>query len=98
MEADGALTATQAKTVLAELIAEGGDPAEIAARHGFQAMDTSELDALLDSLIEAHPDDWAKFCAGEQKVMGFFVGQVMKATRGQADGKVVTALLMGRRP
>ena len=97
MEADGALTATQAKTVLAELIAEGGDPAEIAARHGFQAMDTSELDVLLDSLIEAHPDDWAKFCAGEQKVMGFFVGQVMKATRGQADGKVVTALLMGRR-
>lgn len=99
MEVDGALTATQAKTVLAELVERGGaaDPALIAAELGFEAMDTGELESLVDGLIAAHPDDWAKFCAGEHKVMGFFVGQAMKATQGKADGKAVTALLQARR-
>ena len=51
-------------------------------------MESCELERIVDGLIAANPDDWAKFCAGENKVMGFFVGQVMKATGGKADGKV----------
>ncbi|MEZ5380425.1 MAG: Asp-tRNA(Asn)/Glu-tRNA(Gln) amidotransferase subunit GatB [Microthrixaceae bacterium] len=97
MEVDGTLSATQAKTVLATLVAQGGDPADIAAAAGFEAMDTSELEGIVDGLIADHPEEWARFCDGDGKVTGFFVGQVMRATKGQADGKVVTQLLNARK-
>jgi aspartyl-tRNA(Asn)/glutamyl-tRNA(Gln) amidotransferase subunit B len=97
MEVDGKLSSTQTKTVLADLVADGGDPEQIAASHGFEAMDTSELEGLVDGLIQAHPAEWQRFCEGDGKVTGFFVGQVMKATQGKADGKVVTALLNSRK-
>jgi aspartyl-tRNA(Asn)/glutamyl-tRNA(Gln) amidotransferase subunit B len=98
MEVRGELTSTQAKAVLSELIdSAGGDPVAIAAAMGFEAMDTSELDALVDAAIAAQPDAWEKFCAGEGKAMGALVGHVMKASRGQADGKLVTELLHQRR-
>jgi aspartyl-tRNA(Asn)/glutamyl-tRNA(Gln) amidotransferase subunit B len=99
LEVAGGLTATQAKVVLAELVAVGGrgDPAAIAAARGFEAMDASALEAAVDAAIAADPDAWAKFCAGEQKAAGALVGAVMKTTKGQADGKAVTALLQRRR-
>jgi aspartyl-tRNA(Asn)/glutamyl-tRNA(Gln) amidotransferase subunit B len=97
MEMDGKLSATQTKTVLADLVAQGGDPEAIAAAHGFEAMDTGELEGLVDGLIESNPAEWQRFCDGDGKVTGFFVGQVMKATQGKADGKVVTALLNARK-
>jgi aspartyl-tRNA(Asn)/glutamyl-tRNA(Gln) amidotransferase subunit B len=98
LEVDGQLTATQAKQVLAEIVANGGGDAEsIAAAKGFEAMDSSELESMVDDAIAAQPDAWAKFCAGEGKAMGALVGAVMKASKGQADGKAVTALLEQRR-
>ena len=98
LEVDGKLTATQAKQVLAEIVATGGGDAEaIAAAKGFEAMDTSELESMVDAAIAAQPEAWAKFCAGEAKAIGALVGAVMKASRGQADGKAVTALLEQRR-
>lgn len=97
MEVAGALSSTQTKTVLADLVANGGDPVAIAASHGFEAMDSSELDGLLDGIISANPAEWQRFCDGDGKVTGFFVGQIMKATQGKADGKVVTALLNSRK-
>jgi aspartyl-tRNA(Asn)/glutamyl-tRNA(Gln) amidotransferase subunit B len=97
MELAGELTATQAKTVLAELVEHGGDPVAIAADKGFEAMDSSELDSLVDGLIADHPDEWQRFCEGDGKITGFFVGKVMKATQGKADGKVVTSLLNARK-
>jgi len=97
METDGKLTATQAKTVLAAMLAgEGDDPAAIAASKGFEAMDTSTLEAIVDEVIAANPDPWERFKAGDPKVSGLFVGQVMKRTQGKADGKAVTALLQQR--
>jgi aspartyl-tRNA(Asn)/glutamyl-tRNA(Gln) amidotransferase subunit B len=98
LEVDGKLTATQAKQVLAEIVANGGGDAEsIATAKGFEAMDSSELESMVDEAIAAQPDAWAKFCAGEGKAMGALVGAVMKASRGQADGRAVTALLEQRR-
>jgi aspartyl-tRNA(Asn)/glutamyl-tRNA(Gln) amidotransferase subunit B len=98
MEVDGALTATQAKQVLADLLAAGGgDPAAIAAERGFEAMGTSELEAMVDAAIEAEPEAWAKFCAGEGKAMGALVGHVMRASKGQADGKLVSQLLQQKK-
>ena len=90
----GQLTATQAKPVLAEMVAAGGgDAAAIAAAKGFEAMDTSALEAMVDEAIAANAGAWAKYLAGEDKAMGALVGAVMKASRGQADGGAVTALL-----
>ncbi len=98
LEVGGQLTATQAKQVLAEIVSNGGGDAEaIAAAKGFEAMEPSELESMVDDAIAAQPDAWAKFCAGEGKAMGALVGAVMKASRGQADGKAVTALLEQRR-
>jgi aspartyl-tRNA(Asn)/glutamyl-tRNA(Gln) amidotransferase subunit B len=96
LEADGAITATQTKAVLQELVTNGGDPAAIAADMGFEAMDDSAIATLVDELIAANPEPFERFKEGDGKVTGFFVGQVMKATQGKADGKVVTRLLQER--
>ncbi len=97
METSGRLTATQAKQVLLEMVETGDGPMAIAARHNFEAMESSELEGLVDQAIADNPEAWAKFCAGEEKVQGVFVGAVMKATRGQADGKAVSEILRLRR-
>ena len=98
LEVGGALTATQAKAVLAEIVANGGgDAAAIAAAKGFEAMDTGALEAMVDQAIADQPDAWAKFCAGEGKAMGALVGAVMKLSQGKADGKLVTALLNAKK-
>ncbi|MFM7687068.1 MAG: Asp-tRNA(Asn)/Glu-tRNA(Gln) amidotransferase subunit GatB, partial [Actinomycetota bacterium] len=80
--------------ILAEIIASGGgDAAAIASAKGFEALDTSALEAVVDQAIADQADAWAKFRAGDGKAMGAIVGAVMKATQGKADGKLVTALL-----
>ena len=97
LETGGDLTATQAKAVLAEMVTSGRAPAAIAADLGFEAMDAGALESVVDGIIADHPDDWTQFVEGDEKargkLTGFFVGLVMKATKGQADGKAVTALL-----
>ncbi|MCX7621888.1 MAG: Asp-tRNA(Asn)/Glu-tRNA(Gln) amidotransferase subunit GatB [Acidimicrobiales bacterium] len=101
MELEGKLTATQAKTVLAAMVDSGRHPAEIARERGFEAMDTGELEALVDEIIGANPTEWDDFVNGDEKrrgkLSGFFTGQIMKATKGKADGKAVNAILNKRR-
>ena len=98
MEVSGALTATQAKAVVAELIASsGGDAEAIAAAKGFEAMGSGALDPLVDQAIAENAEAWSKFCAGEGKAMGALVGAVMRLSQGKADGKAVTALLNQRK-
>jgi len=99
LEVGGALTATQAKKVLEVVVDRGGeaDPAAVAAELGFQALGADALAGVVDELLAAHPEDWASYVSGNEKVAGMFVGKVMKATNGKADGKAVTALLQQRR-
>ena len=97
MEAAGELSATQSKTVLAELAARGGDPRTLAASLGFERLDDGALSDTIDELIEANPGEWARYAEGDDKLAQFFVGQVMKATKGQADGKAVISELARRR-
>ena len=97
LEVGGTITATQAKSVLARMIQDGGgDPATIAAEMGFKAMDTGALEAIVDAAIEAQPDAWAKYLAGERKALGAIVGHAMKASKGQADGKLVNEIVAKR--
>jgi aspartyl-tRNA(Asn)/glutamyl-tRNA(Gln) amidotransferase subunit B len=100
LETGGELTATQAKAVLAEMVTSGEPPAAIAKAKGFEAMGADATASAVDQAIAANPDEWTRFVEGDDKargkLTGFFVGQVMKATRGQADGKAVTSLLRER--
>ena len=102
MEDGGQLSATQSKAVLAELLAAGGgDPAAIAAAKGFEALDAGSLAAVVDAVAAANPVEWERYVGGTddeaKKLAGFLTGQVMKATKGKADGKAVAAELAGRR-
>ena len=100
MEQRGALTSNQVKDVLAEMVRTGESPAAIAGRAGFQAVGTGELAGVVDRIIAEHPDEWLRLCGGEdrerKKMQGFFTGQVMRATKGQANGRDVAALLADR--
>jgi aspartyl-tRNA(Asn)/glutamyl-tRNA(Gln) amidotransferase subunit B len=97
MEAGGELTAAQARTVLKALMQDGGDPERIAAELGFEAMAAGDLEQVVDEVIAAHPDEWARYCGGEDKLVGVFIGDIKKATGGKADLKVASSLLRTRR-
>jgi len=98
MEAGGQLSATQSKAVLSTLLERGGgDPAAVAKEMGFEAMAADSLAAVVDEIVAANPDEWARFLDGDDKLMGFFTGKVMEATAKKANGKDVAAELRRRR-
>ncbi len=85
------------KQVLARLVADGGDPAEIVEREGLaQISDTSELEAVVDRAIEAESEAAEQVRSGNDKAIGRIVGAVMKETKGRADGGTVTKLIRER--
>jgi aspartyl-tRNA(Asn)/glutamyl-tRNA(Gln) amidotransferase subunit B len=92
MESSGELTPTQAKAVIAELLESGGDPDSVVAARGFKAVAADQLEQIVGSILEAHPDEASRL-GEDPKLMGFFVGKVMEATDRQANGKDVTAIL-----
>jgi aspartyl-tRNA(Asn)/glutamyl-tRNA(Gln) amidotransferase subunit B len=93
----GAVNRGGAREVLAVLVADGGDPAEIVDRLDLSASsDEGELEAIVERAIEQQPDAAAKVKAGEGKAIGALVGAVMKETRGRADGGEVTRLIRKR--
>ena len=93
LEEDGKLSATQTKAVLADLLALGGDPADIARRKGFEALEADSLADTVREVVDANPGEWARYRSGEDKLAQFFIGQVMKVTSGKANGKAVVAEL-----
>jgi aspartyl-tRNA(Asn)/glutamyl-tRNA(Gln) amidotransferase subunit B len=67
----------------------------VAEREGLlQVSDDAPLRAWVDEVWGAHPEEAARFAAGDRKLQGFLVGLVMKASRGSADPKKVNALLV----
>jgi aspartyl-tRNA(Asn)/glutamyl-tRNA(Gln) amidotransferase subunit B len=66
---------------------------EVVRRLGFEALGADSLAAVVAEVIAAHPDEWQRYVDGDDKVSGVFVGAVMKATKGQANGKDVVAEL-----
>ena len=97
MEQRGELSATQSKTVLAEILANGGEPRSVAASKGFERLASGALGEVVAQLIEENPDEWSRYRSGDEKLAQFFIGQVMKLTSGQANGKEVIAELQARR-
>lgn len=94
--ADGTVSNQAAKQVFAALAAPGtaGTVREVANSLGLvQVQDTGALEGWVDEVLAAHPSEVARFRGGEAKLIGFFVGQVMKKSGGKADPKGVTPIL-----
>jgi aspartyl-tRNA(Asn)/glutamyl-tRNA(Gln) amidotransferase subunit B len=95
--ADGTLSGRLAKDVFEIMAETGDDPAAIVEARGLrQISDTGALDAAVAQVIAANPKQVAEFRAGNEKVLGWMVGQVMKATGGKANPQQVNQLLRGR--
>jgi len=94
---DETISGKIAKTVFEEMIATGDEPAAIVRRKGLeQVTDTNAIAAAIDDVLASHPDKVAEFRAGKDKLLGFFVGQIMKATGGKANPQSVNEILRGR--
>src|SRR5436190_10292412 len=91
------VTTGAARQVLATLVAQGGDPAEIVEREGLaQLSDTGELEAVVERAIEAESGAAERVREGNPKAIGPIVGAVMRETKGRADGGEVTRLIRER--
>jgi Asp-tRNA(Asn)/Glu-tRNA(Gln) amidotransferase B subunit len=84
-----------ARRVYAELTHDAGhDPRTVAERLGLvQVRDEGAISAWVDEVLTAHPGEVARYRSGEAKLLGFFVGQVMKRSQGKADPKGVQPVL-----
>ena len=99
--ADGTLSRNQAKDVLAECLAEPKRPKQVVAERGLaQVSDEGELVAVIDGIVAANPSDADDYRNGDDKVRkkkhGFFMGEAMKATKGQGNPQVLTRLIRER--
>jgi aspartyl-tRNA(Asn)/glutamyl-tRNA(Gln) amidotransferase subunit B len=94
---EGTISGKIAKTVFEEMVASGKPPAAIVAERGLvQVTDRGAIDAAVERVLAAYPDKVADYRGGKDKLFGFFVGQVMKATEGKANPKQVNELLQNR--
>jgi len=91
----GALTGTSARAVLEEMVRTGQAPAAIVEAKGLRAVaGEGVLGPIVDSVLEKHADELARYRAGNKNLIGFFVGAVVRAAGGQADAKSVRELLL----
>ena len=89
----GTISRNQAKEVLKEVVATGKDPETIIKEKGLvQISDTGALETAAQEIINANPKEVADYKAGKTKVMGFFVGQLMKKTKGQANPQLANEI------
>ena len=94
LAAAGTINGPTVKDLLPEIFEKGGDPEAIVKERGLGAVsDTAALEAFVDQAIAANPGPVADFKAGKKAAAGFFVGQVMKLSKGKADPKIVGGLV-----
>jgi aspartyl-tRNA(Asn)/glutamyl-tRNA(Gln) amidotransferase subunit B len=92
--ADDTISGRLAKEIFAEMVATGTDPAAIVEAKGLrQVTDEGAIAAAVDEVLAAQADRVAEYRAGREKLYGFFVGQVMRATQGKANPALVNELL-----
>ena len=91
---EGTISSKTAKEIFADVIA-GQKPAEIIQAKGLTQMsDDSELESIITGIIAKNPQAVADYKSGNEKAAGFFVGQVMAATKGQANPGKANALVL----
>ena len=91
---DGVISIKIAKTVFEEMYNSGKDAAEVVQEKGLvQVSDTDAIDQIITEVIRTNPDQAADYRAGKEKLFGFFVGQVMKISKGKANPDLVNRQL-----
>ncbi|HEX6588037.1 MAG TPA: Asp-tRNA(Asn)/Glu-tRNA(Gln) amidotransferase subunit GatB [Longimicrobiales bacterium] len=94
---DGTISSTAAKKVFASMVETGRGAKQIVEAEGLaQVSDESALERWVDEVLAANPDEAARYAAGEMKLTGFFMGQIMKKSGGKADPKAVSRILQQR--
>ncbi len=94
---EGRISGKQGKEVLAEMFSTGKGADQVIAEKGLaQVSDAGEIERIIDDVLAANPGQVAQFRAGKEGLLGFFVGQAMKASKGKANPKLVSEL-MGKR-
>jgi len=90
----GRLTPRSARELLPELVQRGGDPEALVRERGLEAVsDTGALEAAVDEVLAAHPEQAARCRVGETKLLNFLMGQVMRRTGGKASPNAVREIL-----
>jgi aspartyl-tRNA(Asn)/glutamyl-tRNA(Gln) amidotransferase subunit B len=91
---EGKISGKQGKDVLVEMFASSKSAAAVVAELGLvQVSDTGEIDRVIDEVVAASPNQLEQYRSGKEALFGFFVGQVMKASKGKANPKVVNERL-----
>ncbi len=91
---DGIISGTVARTVYEEMRSTGADPDVIVKEKGLvQVSDATELSQVVRQVLDDNPAEVGRFLAGKTKLMGFFVGQVMKATKGKGNPAIVNKIV-----
>jgi len=94
---DGTLSSNSADTLLSLLLERGGDPDELVEAHRLaQVRDASRLAEWVEEALAAHPEEAERFLSGEEKLLGFFMGAVMRRAGGAADPGRTRELLRER--
>ena len=94
---DGRISGKIGKTVFEEMAASGKPPEAIVEEKGLvQVSDTASIEAVVDKILQRHPQEVEAYRGGKTKLFGFFMGQVMKETRGKANPKTVSEVLNKR--
>ncbi len=94
---DGTISGKIAKTLFEEMYSTGKDAAAIVKEKGLtQITDEGAIEAAVDEVISENPDEVERFKGGDRKLMGFFVGEVMKTTKGKANPKAVNEIIRSK--
>lgn len=94
---NGTISGKTAKTVFNKMAETGKSPSKIVKEEGLvQVSDSGEIDKIVESVLSANPNEVDSYKAGKKKLLGFFVGQVMKQTKGKANPKLVNQALKER--
>ncbi len=90
----GTISGKIAKKVFNKMYETGKDPNKIVEDEGLvQISDSSELEGIVEKILEANPDEVERFKGGDQKLIGFFVGRIMKETKGKANPRLVNEII-----
>ena len=94
---EGRISGKQGKDVLVEMFRTGKGASQVIEEQGLaQVSDAAEIERIVTDVLAANPQQLAAYRAGKGALFGFFVGQVMKASKGKANPKVVNELLKAK--
>ncbi|MEM4409180.1 MAG: hypothetical protein QXI19_10610, partial [Candidatus Caldarchaeum sp.] len=91
---EGTINRALGKDIFSEMVRTGREAADIVAEKGIrQITDTAELEALIKRIVDGFPDEVSRYRGGQTKLFGFFMGQIMKESKGKANPDIVRELL-----